>query len=76
MKALPEFYGLGFADLGVLMVGLYLAMMLNLMPLPSVLLCGVGIVGSKILRKYFDFVGWLLPRKKEVFISDVKRGQG
>ena len=76
MKTLPEFYGLGFVDLGVLLVGLYLAMILNLNPLVSVVLCGLGVGVSKLVRKYFDFIGWLLPRKKEVFIADIKRGHG
>ena len=76
LKALPEFYGLGFADLGVLMVGLWISMILNLNPLISILLCGLGVLTSKVLRKYFDLIGWLLPRKKEVFLSDINRGQG
>lgn len=75
MKTLPEFYGLGFVDLGVLLVGLYLAMMLNLTPLVSVFLCSAGVGLSKMFCKYFDLVGWLLPKKKEVFIADIKRGQ-
>jgi hypothetical protein len=76
LKALPEFYGLGFVDLGFLMAGLWVAMILNLNPLISIFLCGVGVVSSKLVRKYFDLIGWLLPRKKEVFLSDIKRGQG
>lgn len=76
LKALPEFYGLGFVDLGVLMVGLWMSMILNLNPLISILLCGLGVFVSKFVRKYFDLVGWLLPRKKEVFLSDINRGQG
>ncbi len=76
LKALPEFYGLGFVDLGVLMVGLWMSMILNLTPLISILLCGLGVLVSKFVRKYFDLVGWLLPRKKEVLLSDINRGQG
>lgn len=76
LKALPEFYGLGFVDLGVLMVGLWMSMILNLNPIISIIICGLGVIASKIIRKYFDLVGWLLPRKKEVFLSDIKRGQG
>ena len=76
LKALPEFYGLGFVDLGVLMVGLWMSMIFNLNPLISILLCGLGVFVSKLVRKYFDLVGWLLPRKKEVFLSDINRGQG
>ena len=76
LKALPEFYGLGFVDLGVLMVGLWMSMILNLNPLISIILCGLGVIASKFIRKSFDLVGWLLPRKKEVFLSDIYRGQG
>lgn len=76
LKALPEFYGLGFVDLGVLMAGLWISMILNLNPLIAIILCGLGVIASKFMRKYFDLVGWLLPRKKEVFLSDINRGQG
>jgi hypothetical protein len=76
LKALPEFYGLGFVDLGVLMVGLWCAMIFNLNPILSIVLCGLGIIASQVTRKYFDIIGWLLPRKREVFLSDINRGQG
>lgn len=76
LKALPEFYGLGFPDLGALMVALYLSMILNLNPLISVVMSGSGIIFMRILRKNFDFAGWLMPRKKEVFVADIQRGQG
>jgi hypothetical protein len=76
LKALPEFYGLGFVDLGVLMVGLWSSMIFNLNPILSIFLCGIGITVSQVVRKYFDLIGWLLPRKREVFLSEINRGQG
>ena len=72
LKALPEFYGLGFFDLGVLMIGLWMSMIFNLRPLVSIFLCGLSIIASKVIRKYFDILGWFLPRKNEVFISEIR----
>lgn len=75
LKAMPEFYGLNFYDLGVLMVMLYLSMIFNLNALVSVALCGLSIIGMKVIRANFDFKGWLLPRKSEVYLKDLDGGQ-
>lgn len=75
LKAMPEFYGMNFYDLGVLMVMLYFSMLFNLHALINVGLCGISIVIMKILRANFDFKGWLLPRKSEVYLKDLERGE-
>lgn len=77
LKALPEFYGLNFMDLGLVMVGLYGGLILNLPPLVTICLLGVLIGISKIIRKYVDLVGFLSPRKLRVEIkSSFQKGQG
>ena len=73
LKTLPEFYGLGFPDLGVLMVMLYFSMLFNLRPVVSIILSGLAILAAKFIRKNMDFVGWILPRNKEIFLSDETR---
>lgn len=73
LKTLPEFYGLGFPDLGVLMVMLYFSMLFNLRPVVSIILSGLAILAAKFIRKNMDFVGWILPRNKEIFLSDATR---
>lgn len=74
LKAMPEFYGMNFYDLGVLMAMLYLAMLFNLNALISVALCGFSIITMKVVRANFDLKGWLLPRKSEVYLKDLDRG--
>ncbi|MBI2522747.1 MAG: hypothetical protein HYV97_20160 [Bdellovibrio sp.] len=73
LKTLPEFYGLGFPDLAVLMAMLYFSMLFNLRPLMSITISGLGILLFKFIRKNMDFVGWMLPRNKEISLNDVTR---
>ncbi|MBI2519472.1 MAG: hypothetical protein HYV97_03620 [Bdellovibrio sp.] len=73
LKTLPEFYGLGFPDLGVLMGVLYFSMLFNLRPIVSIALSGLFILAFKYIRMNMDFVGWILPKEKEIFLSDVTR---
>jgi len=74
LKAMPEFYGMNFFDLGTLMAMLYLSMVFNLNALISVALCGFAVITMKVLRANFDFKGWLLPRTKEIYLKDLERG--
>jgi hypothetical protein len=77
LKALPEFYGLNFMDLGMVMVGLYGGLFLNLPPLVTICLLGALIGASKIINKYFDLVGFLSPKKLRVEIkSNFTKDQG
>ena len=72
LKSLPEFYGLGFPDLGILMAMLYFSMLFNLRPVISIVFSGLAILAFKFIRKNMDLVGWILPREKEVFLCDGK----
>jgi hypothetical protein len=77
LMALPEFYGLNFIDLGMVMVGLYGGLIFNLPPLVTICLLGLLIGTSKIIRKYFDLVGFLSPKKIRVEIKpSFKKDQG
>ena len=70
LKVLPEFYGLNFIDIGLVMAGLYGGLILKFSPLVTIALVGVFIGASKTIRKYVDVVGFLLPRKPRVQIKE------
>ncbi|MBY0515346.1 MAG: hypothetical protein K2P81_00455 [Bacteriovoracaceae bacterium] len=70
LKVLPEFYGLNFIDIGLVMVGLYGGLILKFPPLVTILFVGVLIGASKTIRKYVDVVGFLSPRKVRVEIKE------
>lgn len=74
LKTLPEVYGLGIHELAVLLVVLHFSMVFNLNSLVSIALAGICMAAMKVVRRNFDFVGFLLPRKKEIFVTDVRRG--
>jgi len=74
LKALPEFYGLSFSDMGTIMGVLYLSLFLKFNPLISILLCAVSVMAIKFIRKNFDLIGWMLPRRQSLLMKDVKRG--
>lgn len=75
LKTNPSFHGLQFSDIAVLMVILYMAMILGLNPLITIGLSVVTIGVMKILKKNFDLTGILVPRKKEIFLTDIYRGE-
>lgn len=75
LKSMPEFYGLSFVDLGFLMFGLYIGMIFSLNSIVTVLTCASLIGISIFLRKYIDLTALILPRKKEIKLSDFKGGR-
>ena len=72
LRALPEVYGLGIHELVVLLVVLQISFVFNLNPVLSMVISGIGMAVMKVARKNFDFVGLILPRKKEVYLSDIR----
>lgn len=75
LKTNPSFHGLQFSDIAGLMVILYMAMIFGLNPLITIGL-SITVVGvMKILKKNFDFTGLLVPRKKEIHLTDIYRGE-
>lgn len=75
LKMNPTFHGLQFSDIAALMVILYVAMILNLNPIVTIGLSIVVIGVMKILKKNFDFTGLLVSRKKEIYLTDIYRGE-
>lgn len=75
LKTNPSFHGLQFTDIAGLMFILYLAMILGLNPLITIVLSVMMIGVMKIMKKNFDFIGLLVPRKKEIHLSDICRGK-
>jgi len=66
LKVMPTFYGLVPLDLVGLGIGLFISMLLGLSSIAALVVSGVIMGSLKIVRRYFDVVGFLLPRKKEI----------
>lgn len=75
LKTNPSFHGLQFSDIAALMVILYMAMILEMNPLFTIGLSIVVVGAMKILKRNFDFTGLLVPRKKEIYLTDIYRGE-
>lgn len=75
LKALPEFYGLSFYEIGALVLALYLAMIFRLSSMPTLICCLTCIGAMKFLKKNFDFVGFFLPYCKKIDLGSFHRGQ-
>ena len=75
LKLLPETMGIGFHELFFIIFVLLFSAFLELRPVSNIVLILLGIVFIKIVKKYFDFVGWLLPKKKQLFITDYNGGE-
>jgi len=75
LKTNPSFHGLQFSDIAGIMVILYTAMILGLNPIITIALSIVVVGLMKILKKNFDFTGLLVPRKKEIHLTDIYRGE-
>ncbi len=68
LKTLPSFYGLAPADLLGLGIGLFISMVFDLEPIVALVLSGLLMGAFKIVRQYFDVVGFLLPSRRELFL--------
>lgn len=75
LKTNPMFNGLTFTDMGALIGSLYLSMIFRFPALLTIGLAGTSIITTKLLNKNFDFVGFLLPRKKTINLKDIYRGE-
>lgn len=75
LKTNPSFHGLQFSDIAALMVILFMAMILGLNPLITIGLSIVVIGVMKILKRNFDFTGLFVPRKNEIHLTDIYRGE-
>jgi len=70
LKAMPTFCGLAPADLLVLGMALFVSLVFDLSPILGLLLSCAMMILSKIVRTYFDVVGWLLPNYKTLRIKE------
>lgn len=75
LKSNPTFHGLQFSDIAGLMVILYVAMIMEFNPLITIGMSVVMVGTMKILKRNFDFTGLLVPRKKEMYLTDLYRGE-
>jgi len=74
LKTLPEFYGLSFYEIAALVVGLYIGMLLKLSSVYTLIVILACIGTLKAFRKTFDLKGFLLPSKKEIDLTQIRRG--
>ncbi len=74
LKTMPSFYGLVPADLLGLGCGLFLSMVLNLTPIVALILSAVLMGSLKLIRHYFDLVGFLMPTKRELKLKGGNHG--
>lgn len=68
LKTMPSFFGLGPMDLLFLGLGLFVSLIFDLSPMWALLVSGVLMISSKIIRTYCDVVGFLLPYTKRIEI--------
>lgn len=73
LKTLPEFYGLSFYEIGALIVGLYIAMILKHSPLYTLLTSAICIGVLKVIKRNFDLKAYFLPTRKDLDLSEFKR---
>ncbi len=73
LKTLPEFYGLSFYEIGALIVGLYIAMILKLSPLYTLMTSAICICLLKLIKRNFDLKAYFLPKRKNLDLSEFKR---
>lgn len=75
LKTNPMFNGLTFTDMGALIGILYISMILRLPTIITIGLAAIAVFLSKILTKNFDLIGFFLPRKKEIHLTEIYRGK-
>jgi len=75
LKTLPQVYGLSFYEITGLVVALYLAMIFKLSPLMTLFISLSAIVALKVLKKNFDFTGFLMPKSKKIDLNTFKGGR-
>ena len=72
LQTMPTIYGLGPYELFSLVISLYIAMLLNLSSLKSIVAC-LSLIGvTKIIRKRVDFIGLSAPSIKFLDLTKLK----
>lgn len=66
LKSMPTFLGLSPVDLIGLGLGLFMSLILGLTPITSFVVAMSLMTVSKMVRTYFDVVGFLLPQSKRL----------
>jgi hypothetical protein len=69
LKVMPTFMGLVPADLLSIGSALFIGMILGWGMIPTLGLAIILVGVMKVIRRYVDFVGFLLPRKRELYIN-------
>lgn len=72
LKTMPQVYGLSFFEISGLIVSLYIAMIFKFAPLMTLLISVGAIAILKVLKKNFDFTGFLTPSIKKIDLTSFK----
>ena len=73
LNAMPEFLGISFPEVGIILASLWLCLIFGFPSYYAIIFVVVGIGTSKIIKRYFDFVGFLVPRKNQIYLKDFKK---
>ncbi len=69
LKSVPDFMGLSFLDLPLIMAGLCLGLIFKLEGITAILISFALIIIRKFILSKIDLVGFMLPRAKTVEIK-------
>ena len=72
LNSMPVFLGISFPEVGIILISLWLCLILSCPSYYALIFSLIGILISKIIRKNFDLIGFVVPRKKELFLRDYK----
>lgn len=73
LKTMPEFLGISFPEVGIILLSLWVCLILNIGPHFALIFSIGGILLFKVIKKNFDFIGFMVPRKKSIYLTDFKR---
>lgn len=72
LKTMPVIYGLSFYEIGALVFALYVAMILNLSSILSLVICLVFIGFTKFIKRNFDLTGFFASKVKTIDLTKLK----
>lgn len=74
LKTTPMISGLSLHEMGILVMSLYIGMILHLPSHYTFILSITLIVAVKLLKKYFDLIGFIAPKIKKIDLTKLKGG--
>ena len=75
LNSMPVFLGISFPEVGIILISLWLSLILKTPSYYALIFSSIGIFLSKFIKRNFDLVGFLVPRRKELFLNEFKKGK-